>query len=33
MRNLLIKLDLPGITRIPIAGQDKDIETITKNMA
>ena len=25
-------VDLPGITRIPIDGQDKDIEKVTKNM-
>lgn len=29
----LTLIDLPGITRIPIAGQPKDIEQITKNMA
>jgi replication fork clamp-binding protein CrfC len=28
----LTMVDLPGITRIPIDGQDKDIEKITKNM-
>ena len=29
----LTLIDLPGITRIPIAGQPKDIERITKEMA
>lgn len=29
----LTMVDLPGITRIPIDGQDKDIEKITKGMA
>lgn len=29
----LTLIDLPGITRIPIAGQSKDIERITKEMA
>ena len=28
----LTMVDLPGITRIPIDGQDKDIEKVTKNM-
>jgi len=26
-------IDLPGITRIPIDGQDQNIEAITKGMA
>ena len=29
----LTLIDLPGITRIPIAGQNKEIERITKQMA
>ena len=29
----LTLIDLPGITRIPIAGQPKNIEEITKDMA
>lgn len=29
----LTMVDLPGITRIPIDGQDKDIEKVTKGMA
>lgn len=29
----LTLIDLPGITRIPIAGQAKNIEEITKNMS
>jgi Dynamin family. len=28
----LTLVDLPGITRIPIAGQQKDIEKVTKDM-
>jgi dynamin 1-like protein len=28
----LTLIDLPGITRIPIAGQDQNIEKVTKDM-
>lgn len=28
----LTLIDLPGITRIPLPGQDKEIEAVTKNM-
>lgn len=30
---VVISIDLPGITRIPMEGQDKNIEETTKNMA
>jgi hypothetical protein len=29
----ILSIDLPGITRIPMEGQDKDIERVTKEMA